>query len=56
MATTRTEKRFRVTALDNFGDIYAFETDNRDRAKKKVAQLQRRSELHDVKMETLRWV
>ena len=49
-------KRFRVTARDNNGDIFAFESDNRDRAKKKYQQLQRREELHDVQMETQRWI
>ena len=55
MATEK-PKRFRVTARDNNGDIFAFESDNRDRAKRKFAQLQRRGELHDVQMETQRWV
>lgn len=53
---TQQPKRFRVTARDNNGDIFAFESDNRDRAKKKFEQLQRRKELHDVQMETQRWL
>jgi hypothetical protein len=56
MAERQPVKRFRVTARDNNGDIFAFESDNRDRAKKKLDQLQRRKELHDVQMETLRWL
>lgn len=49
-------KRFRVTARDNFGDIFAFETDNRERAEKKQRQLQKRPELHDVKLDRQRWL
>ena len=49
-------KRFRVIARDNNGDIFAFESDNRDRASKKLKQLQRREELHDVQMVTQRWI
>ena len=55
MASQR-PKRFRVTARDNNGDILAFESDNRDRAKERYAQVQRREELHDVQMETQRWI
>ena len=49
-------KRFRVTARDNNGDIFAFESDNRDRANRKLKQLQRREELHDVQITTQRWI
>jgi hypothetical protein len=56
MVDRQREKRFRVTARDNNGDIFAFESDNRDRATKKLKQLQNRPELHDVQIETLRWI
>ena len=49
-------KRFRVIARDNAGDIFAFESNNRERAKRKLAQLQKRPELHDVQMVTTRWI
>jgi hypothetical protein len=49
-------KRFRVTARDNSGDIFAFESDNRERADKKLRQLQKRPELHDVQLVTQRWI
>ena len=49
-------KRFRVTARDNSGDIFAFESDNRERAEKKQRQLLKRPELHDVRMERQRWL
>lgn len=49
-------KRFRVTARDNHGDVFAFESDNRERADKKLRQLQKRPELHDVKLERQRWL
>jgi len=48
-------KRFRVIARDNNGDIFAFESDNRERAEKKLRQLQKRPELHDVQMVRQRW-
>ena len=56
MADRQREKRFRVIGRDNNGDIFAFESDNRDRATKKLKQMQKRPELHDVQMETLRWL
>ena len=49
-------KRFRVTARDNNGDIFAFESDNRERADKKLRQLQKRPELHDVQLIRQRWL
>jgi len=49
-------KRFRVIARDNSGDIFAFETDNRERAEKKQRQLSRRPELHDVQLIRQRWL
>lgn len=49
-------KRFRVTARDNFGDIFAFESDNQERAEKKQRQLQKRPELHDVQLVRQRWI
>lgn len=49
-------KRFRVTARDNSGDIFAFESDNRERAEKKLRQLQKRPELHDVQLIRQRWL
>lgn len=49
-------KRFRVTARDNNGDIFAFESDNRERAEKKQRQLSRRPELHDVQLIRQRWL
>jgi hypothetical protein len=49
-------KRFRVTARDNYGDIFAFESDNRERAEKKHRQLSKRPELHDVRIERQRWL
>ncbi|MFC3173202.1 hypothetical protein ACFOD9_02935 [Novosphingobium bradum] len=49
-------KRFRVTARDNSGDIFAFESDNRERAEKKQRQLARRPELHDVQLIRQRWL
>lgn len=51
-----TVKRFRVTARDNNGDIFAFESDNRERADKKLRQLQKRPELHDVQLVRQRWL
>jgi hypothetical protein len=56
MAERQREKRFRVTGRDNNGDIFAFESDNRDRAAKKLKQMQKRPELHDVQMESLPWL
>ncbi len=49
-------KLFRVMARDNFGDIFAFETDNRERADKKQRQLEKRPELHDVQLIRQRWI
>ncbi|MDE2597177.1 MAG: hypothetical protein KGL44_09895 [Sphingomonadales bacterium] len=49
-------KRFRVIARDNHGDIFAFESDNRERAERKLRQLRNRPELHDVQMERQRWL
>lgn len=49
-------KRFRVIARDNNGDIFAFESDNRERADKKLRQLQKRPELHDVQLIRQRWI
>lgn len=54
--STEPAKRFRVTARDNQGDIFAFESDNRERADRKLRQLKKRPELHDVQMETQRWM
>ena len=45
-------KRFRVTARDNNGDIFAFESTDRDRATRKLEQFQGRRELHDLQLET----
>lgn len=56
MRSSRAEKRFRVTARDNNGDIYAFETDSRERAKAKLEEQQARADIHDVQMETTRWI
>lgn len=56
MATLEREKRFRITGRDNNGDIHAFETDNRGRAKAKLQELQAARDLHDVNLETLPWV
>jgi len=49
-------KRFRVIARDNHGDIFAFESDNKERADKKLRQLQKRPELHDVQLIRQRWI
>jgi len=51
-----TPKRFRVIARDNLGDIFAFESDNRERAEKKLRQLSKRPELHDVQLIRQRWI
>jgi hypothetical protein len=56
MVERQREKRFRVTGRDNNGDVFAFESDNRDRAAKKLKQMQKRPELHDVQMESLPWL
>lgn len=56
MRSSRAEKRFRVTARDNNGDIHAFETDSRERATAKIEELHARKDIHDVQLETLRWL
>lgn len=47
-------KRFRVTGVDANGDVHAFETDDRARAKAKLIEYQ--TALKDAEQETLRWV
>ena len=48
------KKRFRVSGVDENGDIHAFETDDRERAK--AYQEGMMEDLSDVEWETQRWV
>ena len=47
-------KRFRITGRDKNGDIQAFETDNRERAREMLEVFKRR--FQDVEQETQRWI
>ena len=47
-------KRFRIAGRDKNGDIQAFETDNRERAKEMLEVFKKR--FQDVEQETQRWV
>jgi hypothetical protein len=48
----RRDKRYRVTGEDDQGDIHAFETDSRERAK--VMEAQMREEFKHVVLEMVR--
>lgn len=47
-------RRFRVTGTDRNGDVHAFETDNRDRAKAMLEEFKKR--FQDPGMDTQRWI
>lgn len=50
-------RRFRVTAEDKkTGDLLAYETNDRERAKLKLAEFEGRKDLIEVECETQRWV
>lgn len=47
-------KRFRVTGVDENGDVHAFETNDRLRAKHKLEEF--KTVLKEAQSETQRWV
>ena len=50
-------RRFRVTAVDkSTGDLVAYETNDRQRAKLKLAEFEARKDLIEAESETQRWI
>lgn len=47
-------KRFRVTGVDENGDVHAFETNDRERARAKLEEF--KTIYTDAQSETQRWV